>query len=177
VSQLLQHRTARREENMVDSIPVDLLEKWLQDLRSILKADARKTKNNLLIDEGMLHGLDQVQHRITTWLEHKVNRQRLRRSRKKILVTKRVTLSRGRYRKLQWYEEDHFLTLAWRHAKGALAGELTLEMQHVQELSTVYLVYLGDLSFDELADQARKGGLSSIRNEQTLRQWKDETLT
>lgn len=67
VSLLLQHRTARREENMVDSIPVDLLEKWLQDLRSILKADARKTKNNLLIDEGMLHGLDQVQHRITTW--------------------------------------------------------------------------------------------------------------
>jgi hypothetical protein len=162
---------------MVDSIPVDLLKKWLQDLRSILKEDARKTKNNLLIDEGMLHGLDQVQHRITTWLEHKVNRQRLRRSRKKILMTKHVSLSRGRYKKLQWYEEYHFITLAWRHAKGALEGELALEMQHVQELSTVCCVYLGDLSFDELADQARKGGLSFIRNEQTLRRWKDETLT
>jgi hypothetical protein len=38
-------------------------------------------------------------------------------------------------------------------------------------LSTVYLVYEGDLSFDDLVGMARKGGLDSIKNEETQGKW------
>ena len=86
-------------------------------------------------------------------------------------MVRRVNLSDGRYRKLEWYENDLFLTLAWRHAQGAEKGELMLEMQHVQELSKTYLVYQGGSSFDDLAGLAREGGMDSIKNDETEGEW------
>jgi hypothetical protein len=84
---------------------------------------------------------------------------------------RRVNLSRGRYRKVEWYEKDQFITLAWRHARNAAEGELTLELEHVHELSKTYLVYEGNLTFDALAGLARQDGLKAIENEEDWREW------
>jgi len=158
---------------MVESIPLSLVEKWIHDLNSILKADVReaKTGKDFSINQGMRHGLDQIQSRLNTWRRHQKYVETLNRSGRKFLMVRRVNLSDGRYRKLEWYENDLFITLAWRHAQGAEKGELMLETQHVQELSTTYLVYEGSSSFDELVGLARKGGLDSIKNEEDWRKW------
>src|SRR5271157_2292377 len=159
--------------NMVESIPLSLVEKWIHDLTSILKADVReaKTGKDFSINQGMRHGLDQIQSRLNTWRRHQKYVETLNRSGRKFLMVRRVNLSDERYRKLEWYENDLFITLAWRHAQGAERGELMLEMQNVQELSTKYLVYEGSSSFDELVGLARKGGLDSIKNEEDWRKW------
>ena len=158
---------------MTESIPISRVEGWIHDLTSILKADVReaKTGKDFSINQGMRHGLDQIQSRLNTWRRHQKYVETLNRSGRKFLMVRRVNLSDGRYRKLEWYEGDLFITLAWRHAQGAEKGELMLEMQHVQELSTTYLVYEGSSSFDELVALARKGGLDSIKNEEDWRKW------
>lgn len=53
---------------MIEFIPITLLEGWINEMQSILKADVReaKTGTDFSINQGMHHGLDQVQHRITT---------------------------------------------------------------------------------------------------------------
>jgi hypothetical protein len=87
-------------------------------------------------------------------------------------MVRRVNLSHGNYRKLEWYEGNQFITLAWRHAQGAERGELMLEMQAVQHLSTTYLVYKGKLSYDEMVALAREGGLDAVKNEEAdWRKW------
>src|SRR5271157_5416733 len=161
---------------MTESIPISRVEGWIHDLTSILKADVReaKTGTDFSINQGMRHGLDQIQSRLNTWRSHQKYVENLNRSGRKFLVVRRVNLSDGRYRKLEWYENDLFITLAWRHAQGAERGELMLEMQHVHELSTTYLVYEGGSSFDELLRLARKGGLDSIENEQIQREWAEK---
>lgn len=162
---------------MTDSVPVGLLEKWINEMQSILKQESQdtETKTDLRINQGMLHGLDQIQLRITTWLSHQENSEALSRSGAKFLITNDVNLSNGRYRKLEWYEGDLFLSLAWRHAKDAETGELMLGMQEVQDLSKTYLVYEGGLSFGDLAGLARAGGLDAIRSDENQGEWVEKT--
>src|SRR5271157_4283287 len=145
---------------MTESIPVSLIEKWITDLKAILKRAAQdaKTGPDLSVNQGMRHALDQIQHRLTTWRRHQKYVQTLNRLGRKFLMVRRVNLSEGHYRKLQWYEGNQFLTLAWRHGAREERGELMLELQHVEDLSTIYLVYGGNLSFDDLAGLAREGG-------------------
>ena len=102
---------------MTESIPVTLLEGWISELQSILKAEVREpnTGTDFKLNQGMRHGLDQIQSRLNTWLRHQENMEALKRSGKRFLITKDVCLSRGRYRKLEWYEGDLFIVLAWRH--------------------------------------------------------------
>ena len=109
---------------MVESIPVNLLEKWINDLQSILKAEFREAKSgtDLTLNQGMRHGLDQIHSRLNTWLRHQENMEALSRSGRRFLITKDVDLSDGRYRKLEWYQGDLFVVLAWRHAKDAEDG-------------------------------------------------------
>src|SRR5271157_6655066 len=135
---------------MTESIPVSLIEKWITDLKAILKRAAQdaKTGPDLSVNQGMRHALDQIQRRLTTWRRHQKYVQTLNRLGRKFLMVRRVNLSEGHYRKLEWYENDLFITLAWRHAQGAESGELMLELQHIQELSMTYLVYEGSSSFD-----------------------------
>jgi len=158
---------------MMEVVPVSRVEGWIHDLTSILKSEVReaKTGKDFSINQGMRHGLDQIQSRLNTWRRHQKYVQTLNRLKRKFLMVRRVNLSDGRYRKLEWYENDLFITLAWRHAQGAEKGELMLEMQHVQELSTKYLVYEGGLTFDDLAPLARKGGLDSTKNEENRLEW------
>jgi len=158
---------------MPECVPANLLEKWMDDLQSILKEDAwkRGTHTDYLINKGMRHGLDQIRHKTRTWLRHQEKLQRLNRLKRKFLAVRRVNLSDGRYRKLEWYENDLFLTLAWRHDKGAERGELMLELQDTEVLSTTYLVYEGGSSFDDLALMARKGGLDAVRNVENQGEW------
>ncbi len=164
---------------MTESIPISRVEGWIHDLTSILKADFRgaKTAKDFSINQGMRHGIAQIQSRLNTWRRHQKYVQTLNRLGRQFLMVRRVNLSDGRFRKLEWYENDLFLTLAWQHAQGAERGELMLEMQHVQELSTTYLVYEGDLSFDELVGLARKGGLDSIKTEEDRGEWVNQTWT
>ena len=158
---------------MTEFVPVSLVIGWIHELTSILKADVRgaKTGKDRAVNQGMRHGIAQIQSRLNTWRRHQKYVETLNRLGRKFLMARKVNLSDGRYRKLEWYEGDLFLTLAWRHAQGAERGELMLEMQHVQELSTEYLVYEGSSSFDDLALLARKGGLDSIKNENNQREW------
>jgi hypothetical protein len=58
----------------------------------------------------------------------------LNRSGKKFLITKDIDLSDGRYRKLEWYEGDQFIVLAWRHGMHE-CGELMLEIQNTRDIS------------------------------------------
>ena len=54
--------------NMTETIPVNLLERWISELQSILKAEITEGKADLTLNQGMRHGLGQIEHRITTWL-------------------------------------------------------------------------------------------------------------
>ena len=159
---------------MTESIPVSLVEDWINDLQSILKQESQEaeTPTDLLINKGMRHGIAQIRGNITTWRRHQKYAETLRRSGRKFLMTRRVNLSDGSYRNLEWYQDDHFVTLAWRHAKDAETGELMLEMQDVQHLSTTYLLYKGKLSYDEMVRIAREGGLDAVKNEEAdWRKW------
>src|SRR5271157_3448613 len=160
---------------MTAYIPVSLVESWINDLQSILKQECQesKTQPDRWINQGMRQGVRQIQNRITTWLRHQKYLHTLNRSGRRFLMTRRVNLSDGRYRKLEWYQDDHFVTLAWRHAQGAEKGELMLELQHIHLLSpTTYLVYKGKLSFDEMVALAREGGLDAVKNEEAdWRNW------
>ena len=164
---------------MIEFIPITLLEGWINEMQSILKADVReaKTGTDFSINQGMRHGLDQIQYRIMTWLSHQENVQALSRSGQGLLITKDVCLSEGRYRKLEWYEGDQFIVLAWRHAKDAETGELMLELQRVQDLSKTYLVYQGGSSYEDLAGLAREGGLDPVKNERNRQEWVEKVWT
>jgi len=167
------------EGKLTASIPVNLLEGWIAEMQSILKGEARtgETRTDLVLNKGIRHGLDQVQHKITTWLTHQENVQALKRSGEKFLITKDIDLSDGRYRKLEWYEGDLFLTLAWRHGRNEETGELMLELQRVQDLSKTYLVYQGGSSFDELAGLARESGMEAVKNQENQGEWVAKTYT
>lgn len=164
---------------MSESIPASLVEGWISDLQSILKQESQepKTGTEFLINKGMRHGLDQITSRLDTWLRHQENVQALNRSEEKFLITKDVDLSDGRYRKLEWYQGNLFVVLAWRHGMREEVGELMLELQRVQDLSTTYLVYEGGLTFDDLARMAREGGLDPVKNERNRREWVAKTYT
>ena len=164
---------------MTESIPVSLLEKWIDDLQAALKqADqGAETGNDLAMNLGMRHGLDQMKERITTWLRHQKYGQTLRRLGRDFLMVRRVNLSEGRYRKLEWYEDDQFLVLAWLHAKDAPTGELLLEIENTKDMSKTFLVYHGGLSYDNLAALAREGGLGLVRNEGNQGDWVEKVWT
>jgi len=152
--------------NMTASIPVDIIKGWLNGLQSILKAEIHELQphTDFKINLGMRHGLDQIRSRLTTWCRHQKYLQTLNRSGRKFLMVRRVNLSGGRYRKLEWYEGDQFIVLAWLHAKDASTGELMLKTEDTRDLSTTYLVYRGNSTFDDLAGLARKDGLEGVRN-------------
>jgi hypothetical protein len=158
---------------MGETVPVILLEKWMNDLTSNLKHASEESKDyaDSLLYQGMRDGIGQVGCRLNTWCRHQKYAQTLNRLGRKLLIVRRVNLSEGRYRKLEWYEGDLFVTLAWRHARDAEEGDLMLEMQHVQELSKTYLVYQGRLTFDDLVVLARENGLKGVRNEGDWRDW------
>ena len=153
---------------------MNVLERWISELQSILKAQIPKGISDLTLNQGMRHGLDQIQSRLNTWLRHQENVQALNRSGEKFLITKDVRLSRGRYRKLEWYQDNLFVVLAWRHGKNEETGELMLEIQGTRDLSRTYLVYQGGSYFDDLADLARLGGLDSIKNEGNRHEWAEK---
>ncbi|MBI5251784.1 MAG: hypothetical protein HY912_20010 [Desulfomonile tiedjei] len=161
---------------MTESIPISVVKGWITDLQSALKQESQesKTQPDFWIDKGVRHGLDQIGHRVTTWLRHQDNRETLLQSGKRFLVTKDVNLSSGRYRKLEWYEGDEFIVLAWRHAKDAEEGELMMEIQKVRDLSKTYLVYTGSSSYEDLVGLAREAGMESIRDEGNLSEWAEK---
>ena len=52
-----------------------------------------------------------------------------------------------------------------------------LEIQRVRDLSKIYLVYEGNLSFDELVGLARENGMEAIRNERNRQDWVEKVWT
>lgn len=101
----------------------------------------------------------------------------LKRSGEKFLITKDIDISDGRYRKLEWYQGDLFVVLAWRHGKNQERGELMLEREDTRDLSTTYLVYAGSSSFDDFAGLARVGGLDSTKAERNRGEWAEKVWT
>lgn len=164
---------------MTASIPVDIIRGWITDLQTILKGAAQESRSHadVWINKGMRHGLDQIQGRLNTWLRHQENMKTLSLSDHKFLITKDVNLSDGRYRKLEWYEGNFFLVLAWQHGKNEETGELMLEIEDTGDLSKTYLAYQGSLSYDDLAVLAREGGMGSIRNEGNRQEWVEKVWT
>lgn len=90
---------------MSASIPVDIIKGWVTELQTTLKVARHepKTQSDHWINQGMRHGLDQIEHKVTTWLRHQEKIETLALSGKKFLIAKDVNLSDGRYRKLEWY--------------------------------------------------------------------------
>ncbi|MGB6067914.1 MAG: hypothetical protein WBG50_24165 [Desulfomonilaceae bacterium] len=80
---------------MTESIPVNLLERWISEIQSILKEEIREAKTDLKLNQGITHGLDQIQHKLNTRLQHQDNVETLKLSGKKFLITKYVNLSDG----------------------------------------------------------------------------------
>jgi hypothetical protein len=158
---------------MGETVPVILLKTWINDLTSKLKHACEESKDyaDSLLYQGMTEGIGQVGCRLDTWCRHQKCLETLNRLGIKFLMVRRVNLSDGRYRKLEWYEGDQFITLAFRHAKDADRGEIMLEIQQVQELSKTYCVYEGNLTFDDLVGLARESGLKAVRNEGDWREW------
>jgi hypothetical protein len=155
------------------SIPVNLVEIWITELQDILKATSQdaETPAELWVNIGMRDGISQIGGKLTTWLRHQQNMETLNRSGKHLLITKDVNLSDGRYRKLEWYQGNHFVVVAWLHGMDEEFGELMLDIQQVEDLSKTFLVYRGSFGFEDLAELARVVGLDSIRNEGNRRQW------
>ena len=174
---LRQESTMKGGRNMTESIPVNLLERWISELQSILKAEIPKGKADLTLNQGMRHGLDQIQSRLNTWLRHQENIQALNRSGEKFLITKDVDLSDGRYRKLEWYQDNLFVVLAWRHGKHEETGELMLEIQDTgtcpRRTSCIRAVH----PLMIWLDLAREGGLEALRNEGNRQEWVEKVWT
>ena len=164
---------------MTAHIPVSLVEGWIINLTSYLEQASQEaeTPTDLLINKGMRHGVAQIESRLKTWRRHQKYAETLNRLGRKFLMIRRVNLSDGRYRKLEWYQDDLFVTLAWRHGMHEETGELMLEIQDTRDLSKTYLVYEGNLTFDDLAGLARKGGLASIKTEETQGKWVEKVWT
>lgn len=164
---------------MTESIRVSVVEGWIADLQSILRQESTepRTQEDLWINKGIRHGLDQIAHRIETWLRHQDNIETLVHSGKSFLMTKDVNLSRGRYRKLEWYESGLFFVLAWRHGMNEDRGELMLEIHDTVKLSKTYLVYEGCLTFDDLAALARESGMEAVRNKGNQQEWVEKVWT
>ena len=159
--------------HMPQHVPVSLIEGWIDDLTSNLKRVCEKAENqnHSLVYQGMKEGALQVRCRLVTWLKHQKYVLALSRSGRKFLMVRRVNLSDGRYRTLEWYENNFLVTLVWRRESEATRGELMLELEHVEQLSKTRLMYEGDLSFDDLAALARVDGLDAIKNEEEWREW------
>lgn len=164
---------------MTAYIPISVVERWITELQSILKQESQESRPqpDLWINKGMRHGIAQIEGKLTTWLRHQENMKTLSLSGKRFLITKDINLSDGRYRKFEWYEDDLFLTLAWRHGMNEERGELMLEIQQVRDLSKTYLVYTGSSSFDELAGLARRNGMESIWDEGNRNEWLEKIWT
>jgi hypothetical protein len=164
---------------MTESIPVSIIEDWITELQAILKGTAQEaeTRPDFWINKGMRHGIAQIGGKIATWLRHRESIQALARSGQRLLITKDIDLSDGRYRKLEWYQGDLFVVLAWRHGKNEEMGELMLEIQETRDLSKTYLVYQGGSSYDELAGLAREGGMEAVRNEGNQQEWVEKVWT
>ena len=160
---------------MPPCVPLSLIEYWIEDLTSGLKQASEKAedKTHCLAYQSMKEGVIQVRCRLVTWLKHRKYVHALSRSGRRFLMVRRVNDREGRYRKLEWYENNFFVTLASLHDSQAVRGKLMLELEHVEELSRTKLVYEGDLSFDDLAGSARVGGLDAIKNEGEWREWDD----
>jgi hypothetical protein len=157
---------------MVECVPLSLLEGWIHDLTSNIRQASEEAENiDYFLYKGMREGIGQVGRRLNTWCRHQKYLETQRRLRREFLFVRRVNLSQGRYRNLEWYEGDLFVTLGWRHARNADRGELMLQIQNVQHLSSTFLVYDGNLTFDILAGLAREGGLKAVRNEGDWRKW------
>ena len=84
---------------MSESIPVSIIEDWITELQAILKGTTQEaeTQPDLWINKGMRQGIAKIGSKLTTWLRHKENKDRLTRSGTSFLVTKDITLSDGRY--------------------------------------------------------------------------------
>lgn len=164
---------------MTESIPVSIVQDWITRLQDLLKAEIHEGKTDIdfKVNLGMRHGLDQVTSRLDTWLRHQKYGQTLRRSGRDFLMVRRVNLSDGRYRKLEWYQGNQFIVLAWRHARNAAEGELMLEMEDARDLSKTYLVYRGALSYDELVGLVRDGGVKAVRHEGNRQDWVEKVWT
>jgi len=55
---------------MTESIPISVVEGWFNDLTFILKRASVKFKTNAdhFVNQGMMHGIAQIEGRLNTWL-------------------------------------------------------------------------------------------------------------
>jgi hypothetical protein len=92
------------------AIPEKILRRIIADFRTALESE----NTDFLQRQRMVDGLNFLEGRINTWVTHQRNVRKLKAGSLTRLVTKNVTLSRGRYRKFEWYEGKRFISLAFR---------------------------------------------------------------
>lgn len=176
VARLAKSISALEKEKMTLAISEKILKRILADIRVGLEPEKTDdlSASDALQRRWMSEGLNVLEGRIDTWAAHQRNIQKLRQSRLTRLVTKNVTLSRGRYRKFEWYEGKRFIALAFRWGTEQPEPEIGLQIQDVNTLRNKFLVYQGALSYDDLVELAKRKGIRGIRNSNTTNEWRVE---
>jgi hypothetical protein len=156
------------------AIPSALMKRILTRLRAAIKSTCtdEKSENEFSFRFGMLEGFNAVEAKLRTWTKHQENISKLKASGQKRRVTKAVTLSEGRYRKYEWYEGKKFFSLAFRWGKEQPNPEIGLEIENVDTLDYEFLVYEGDLNYDDLMRAAENSGIRGIWGGKKTGDWK-----
>jgi hypothetical protein len=158
-------------------IPNTVLSQVFQSFKTTLKAepDSAMPNHDFLLRQGMLEGINLVESRVNTWILHQKNRAKLAISGESRLITKEITLSKGHYRKFEWYEGIRFFSLAFRWGKDQPSPEIALQVQNTNTLDNEYFIYVGTLKYNTLVSKARSGGIRGVKNSKTKQEWNVST--
>jgi hypothetical protein len=154
-------------------VPKNFLSHLFRTLKDNLKPkEGEETaEREFVLRQGMVEGISLIESRISRWFAHQKNLARLAVSGKRLLVTKNVTLSEGRYRKFEWYEGTKFYSLALRWGRDQTAPEIALQVQNTANLDNEYLIYQGTDGYDDLKKASRVRGVRGIRASKTDPLW------
>ena len=185
------------EENLPQTIPIGVLEKWLSELKDYLKeyleSIQMKVKNDkekrshdrqYFHAKGMVEAVNRVSSRIREWLEHQEKKAALVQSGQRLLIirddeinhgTDKDEITQGMLKKLKWYEFDQSISLAFRWEMSEKHPSIDIDIHNIEDLSNRVLIYHGESSYKELVERVREGGLPSILNEETEKYWVEMT--
>ncbi len=162
-------------DNAAPRIDLGTLKKWIEEIKagSIEDSD-EKGQYELGFAQGMKEGLDLLKCWLNTWAAHQKRSREVAESAAKLMVVKDIELTDVPYSKLEWYEENHLISLSFIRPRNEEVAKIRLRIMDLRDLSKEILVYQGPHSFGELADEARKDGLSGIRKGDGGGQWVPE---
>ena len=153
-------------------IDLGTLKAWIEEIKagSITDSDA-KGQYELGFAQGMKEGLDLLKCWLNTWAAHQQKRREVAESGAQLIVVKDIEITDVSYSKLEWYEVNHLISLSFIRPRNEEVAKIRLRVMDLRDLSKENLLYQGTHSYRDLAEAARKDGLSAIRQGENCRQW------